>query len=64
MKSKLKELRERKQLTQEQVGRELGITQGRISMLEHGKRGLSLRDGIKLAELYDVNVRDLVKDND
>lgn len=59
MQKTLKELRNAKDLTQEQSAKILSITIIYLSMLENGKRNPS--DGLKkkMAKLYECNVADI-----
>lgn len=53
---KLKTLRERENLTQEELANELGVTKSLISAYEHGIRMPSYDILIHLASLYDVSI--------
>lgn len=57
MKTKtLKELRESKKMTQEEVANEFRITKVYLSMLERGKRNPSDKLKEKMADLYKVSM--------
>ena len=53
---KLKTLRKRENLTQEELANELGVTKSLISAYEHGIRIPSYDILIHLASLYDVSI--------
>ena len=60
MKAKtLKQLRENKNLTQEQVSKLTGTTVTFISLLENGKRNASDTTKEKLAKLYGCEISDI-----
>lgn len=52
---RIRDLREDRDLTQEQVARVLGTTQGYYSKYELGKRSLPIEHLITLCRLYDVS---------
>lgn len=52
----LKELRENKKLTQEEVSKEFDITKEYLSMLERGERNPSDKLKEKMASFYKVSV--------
>lgn len=55
----LKELRQNKELTQEQVASRLSITIEYLSMLENGNRNPSDKLKEKMAKLYNCNISDI-----
>lgn len=58
MRNWLKELRERKGITQNDISKKLGITQCAYSLLETGKRQskMSIETAQKLAAVFDVPI--------
>jgi transcriptional regulator with XRE-family HTH domain len=59
---RLRFLRERKKLTQEDLAEHLGISQAAYSRLEQGLIELSIDKLFKLADLYVMTVSELVKE--
>lgn len=57
---KIKKLRELKNLTQEYMADELGITQGAYSKIENGETDLSLSKLDKIAEILGVSAKEIV----
>ncbi|KXG73828.1 helix-turn-helix transcriptional regulator [Thermotalea metallivorans] len=57
--NKLIELRTAKNLTQNYIAEKLGISRSFYTMIENGNRNPSLELAIKLADLFQVNVRDI-----
>ena len=55
----LKELRKNSKLTQGEVAQKIGVTIRFISALEHGKRNPSDKTKIKLAEIYNVSLKEI-----
>lgn len=55
----MKQLRERKGLTQEEVAKIIGRTVTFISLLENGKRNASDETKKKLAKIYDCEIADI-----
>ena len=55
----IKELREKRQLTQCEVAKLLGITKEYVSMLERGKRNPSDKLKEDMAKLYKVTITDI-----
>ncbi|MBR2614961.1 MAG: helix-turn-helix transcriptional regulator [Clostridia bacterium] len=51
---RLKELREEKNLTQNELGIEVGVSQAAIARWEEGKRSPNLEAIIALAKFFDV----------
>lgn len=56
---RFKELREANKLTQEQLAEQLGIEARQISRIETGKCFTTLDNLNKIAELYNIEVKDL-----
>lgn len=50
--AKLKNIRERNNLTASEVAEKVGITKGYYSMIENGKRGLSYPIAVKIADVF------------
>lgn len=59
MKTKLQELRKKRNLTQEQSSKILGITKEYLSMLETGDRNPSDALKTKMAKLYECTITDI-----
>lgn len=59
MKNRVRELRERKGLTQEELARMVGVTRQTIIAIEKGKYDPSLRLAFKLAKVFGVRIEDL-----
>ena len=59
---KLREIRLRLGMTQEELGRHLGTDSGSISRYEHGKRDPSLLEMLVYSNLAGVTINDLVDD--
>ena len=55
----LKELRKNSNLTQKEVAQKIGVTVRFISALEHGKRNPSDKTKLKLAEVYQINLKEI-----
>jgi transcriptional regulator with XRE-family HTH domain len=53
----LRGLRQREDLTQEQLGEKLGVNQGNISNMERGKRSIGKTLAKKIAEYFGVDYR-------
>lgn len=62
MPNRLKDLREAKKLTQEQLAELAGTSNQQVSFLENGKRGLSKKWAERLAPLLGVSPADLMFD--
>ena len=56
MKTRIRELREDKDLTQTEVSKKLNITQVAYSYYELGKRNIPLESLCKLADYYNVSI--------
>ncbi|MPW40051.1 helix-turn-helix domain-containing protein [Thermococcus sp. 101 C5] len=59
MKNRLRELREERGLTQEELARALGVTRQTIIAIEKGKYDPSLRLAFKIARLFNVKIEDI-----
>lgn len=55
MKDRIKALRERLRKSQDEFGKDLGLTRNYISLIENGQRNLSDQSIKVLCSLYDVN---------
>jgi len=51
----LKEMRKSRNLTQKDIASVLGVTQNCYSMIEKGRRGLSVSNAKKLSAVYGVD---------
>ena len=58
--SKLKDLRIKNGLTQEQVASSIGISRDRLGSIERGIRKITLEDLYSLAQLYNFNIDDII----
>ena len=54
-------LRMQKGLSQKELGEKCGLTQQAINRIEHGKRGVEFELLIKLSNILDLNVSDLIE---
>ncbi len=59
MKNRLRELRETRGLTQEELARALGVTRQTIIAIEKGKYDPSLRLAFKIARFFNVKIEDV-----
>lgn len=59
MKNRLRELREWKGLTQEELAKVLGVTRQTIIAIEKGKYDPSLRLAFKIAKFFKVKIEDI-----
>lgn len=59
MKNRLRELREERGLTQEELAKALGVTRQTIIAIEKGKYDPSLRLAFKIARLFNVKIEDI-----
>ena len=59
MKNRLRELREARGLTQEELARALGVTRQTIIAIEKGKYDPSLRLAFKIARFFGVKIEDI-----
>ena len=53
-------LRKKNQLSQAHLGRALGVSRSKISSWELGRRELSLKDAVHVANFFNVSLDDLV----
>lgn len=56
MENKLKELRKQRDLTQEELARELGVTRQTVIAIENDKYDPSLRLAMKMAQFFSISV--------
>ncbi|ASJ03126.1 transcriptional regulator [Thermococcus profundus] len=59
MKNRLRELREERGLTQEELAKALGVTRQTIIAIEKGKYDPSLRLAFKIARFFGVKIEDV-----
>ncbi|AIU68898.1 XRE family transcriptional regulator [Thermococcus eurythermalis] len=59
MKNRLRELREAKGLTQEELAKALGVTRQTIIAIEKGKYDPSLRLAFKIARFFNAKIEDI-----
>lgn len=59
--ARIKELRNKNGLTQDEVADELHLSKAAISQIERGKNGISPENACALAELFDVSIDQLYK---
>lgn len=59
MKNRLRELREARGLTQEELAKILGVTRQTIIAIEKGKYDPSLRLAFKIAKFFGVKIEDI-----
>jgi putative transcriptional regulator len=58
--NRIKELREKRGITQHKVGMILDLPQSKVSDIERGKRNIKLDEAMKVATFFNVKVDDLV----
>ena len=58
---KLKQLRVKHNLTQQQLGELLGYKNNSICQIENGKRNMSIEKMVELAELFDISIDELFR---
>ena len=58
---KLKQLRVKHNLTQQQLGELLGYKNNSICQIENGKRNMSIEKVVELANLFDISIDVLFK---
>ena len=58
---KLKQLRVKHNLTEQQLGELLGYKNNSICQIENGKRNMSIEKVVELAELFDISIDELFK---
>ena len=58
---KLKQLRVKHNLTQQQLGQLLGYKNNSICQIENGKRNMSIEKMVELAKLFDISIDELFK---
>ena len=59
---RVRELRERKGLTQTKLARMLGTSQAALSQVEHGSRGLTVQQVVKLARALGATPNEILGD--
>ncbi|ANF22162.1 helix-turn-helix transcriptional regulator [Thermococcus piezophilus] len=59
MKNRLRELREARRLTQEELAKALGVTRQTIIAIEKGKYDPSLKLAFKIARFFGVLIEDI-----
>lgn len=59
---KLKEMRLKKGLTQEQIGKKLGLTKACIGLYENGKRSIYAKTLLDICKICDYDANELMKD--
>ncbi|WP_297435782.1 helix-turn-helix transcriptional regulator [Thermococcus sp.] len=59
MKNRLRELREAKGLTQEELAKALGVTRQTVIAIEKGKYDPSLRLAFRIARFFGVKIEDV-----
>ena len=59
MKNRLRELREERGLTQEELAKTLGVTRQTIIAIEKGRYDPSLRLAFKMARFFNVRIEDI-----
>ncbi len=59
MKSRLRELREGRELTQEELAGELGVSRQTIIAIERGRYDPSLRLALDIARFFSASVEDI-----
>jgi len=59
---KLKTIREQKGLSQSYVGDRLGVSRNCVSNYERGTRSINAIDLFRLADIYEIDVNDLIKE--
>ncbi|MFH1675588.1 MAG: helix-turn-helix transcriptional regulator, partial [bacterium] len=60
----IRKVRENRELTQEFVASELGLSRQTFGLVEKGERELSLSEAGKLAEIYGLSLEDLLNEED
>lgn len=60
----LRQIRERKELSQEQIAYQLGFSRSYYAEVETGKRNISLLNIIKITLFLQVEITELIKLND
>lgn len=61
--NRIKQLRAIKKLSQKQVAAEIGVDQGQYSRLESGKVEPTLSSLQKIADVFEISLSELLKDN-
>ena len=61
---RVKELRKKQNLTQNQFAKKSGLHKNYIGMVERGERNISLKNIARLAKTFNVEIQDLFTDKD
>ncbi|MGE5380875.1 MAG: helix-turn-helix transcriptional regulator [Methylocystaceae bacterium] len=64
MQNRIRELRERKGMTQEELGIKVGVSRQTIISLERGKYNPSISLAYRLARTFDLKIEDVFHFND
>ena len=59
IKNQVREHREKKEITQEQLSRELDVSRQTVNSIENGKYNPSLELALKMAEAFDTEVEEI-----
>ncbi|MCI1699445.1 helix-turn-helix transcriptional regulator [Liquorilactobacillus nagelii] len=60
VRTNVKQLRSRHRISQADLGKFIGVTDGTISKLENGRNYPSMELAIKLADFFDVSLDELI----
>ena len=60
MKTRIRELRKEKNITQQELAEKLGVTGSYISYVESEKTNITLENALKIADFLDVSLNELV----
>ncbi|MFT8406796.1 MAG: helix-turn-helix transcriptional regulator [Liquorilactobacillus nagelii] len=60
VRTNVKQLRNRHRISQADLGKFIGVTDGTISKLENGRNYPSMELAIKLADFFDVSLDELI----
>lgn len=63
MRSKLREIRKRKNMTQKIIANKLCIDRSHYSRIENGHKGITLDNALRLKEILDYKDDDLFENN-
>lgn len=61
--SNIREYRALQKLSQQQIAEYLGVTREFISLIESGKRDISINNLTKLADLFGIELSDLIEED-
>ena len=56
---RIKQLREKNNISQEELAKKLDLNQSQLCKIENGKRGLKANELIKVCELFNVSIEEL-----